>query len=94
METVHIISSVILDLNFLIYFILLQGVMWSAGNYPPSFTVDHVQAWQYYSFAAQRGQIDSKILVALYNARGGHPSIIRNSWIAARQVEIFNRYIK
>jgi TPR repeat protein len=57
--------------------------MWTAGNYPPNFLVDHVQAWRYYSFAAQRGQIDSKITVAYYNARGGHPAVIRNPYIAA-----------
>lgn len=57
--------------------------MWTAGHYPPDFRVDHAQAWRYYSFAAQHGQIDSKIAVAFYNARGGHPSIIRSSYIAA-----------
>lgn len=57
--------------------------MWTAGRYPPNFVVDHVRAWSYYSFAAQHGQIDSKIAVAFYNARGGHPSIIRNAWLAA-----------
>jgi TPR repeat protein len=64
-------------------FYLIQGVMWTAGHYPPDFTVNHVQAWQYYSFAAQRGQIDSKIVVAFYNARNGHPAISRNPWVAA-----------
>ncbi|CAM4859821.1 unnamed protein product [Rotaria socialis] len=59
------------------------GVMWTAGHYPPNYVVDHVQAWQYYSFAAQRGQVDSKIVVAYYNARGGHPVIIRNPPLAA-----------
>lgn len=57
--------------------------MWTAGHYPPNFTADHVKAWQYYSFAAQRGQIDSKIVVAVYNVRGGHPVIGRNPWLAA-----------
>ena len=57
--------------------------MHTAGHYPPNFRTDHVQAWRYYSFAAQRGQIDSRIVVALYNARGGHPSIIRNPLLAA-----------
>ncbi|CAF4827313.1 unnamed protein product [Rotaria sp. Silwood1] len=59
------------------------GVMWTAGRYPPNFIVDHVQAWQYYSFAAQHEQIDSKIVVAFYNARGGHPRVMRNPWLAA-----------
>ena len=57
--------------------------MWTAGHYPPNYVVDHVQAWQYFSFAAQRGQIDAKLVVSYYNARGGHPAIIRNSWLAA-----------
>ena len=57
--------------------------MWTAGHYPPNFIVDHVRAWQYFSYAAQHGQIDSKIVVANYNARGDHPTIIRNSWLAA-----------
>jgi TPR repeat protein len=57
--------------------------MWTAGHYPPNFTINHVEAWRYYSFAAQHGQIDSKIAVAYYNARGGHPVIIRHPWIAA-----------
>ncbi|CAF1008906.1 unnamed protein product [Rotaria sordida] len=59
------------------------GVMWTAGRYPPNFIIDHVQAWQYYSFAAKHEQIDSKVVVAYYNARGGHPVIIRNPWLAA-----------
>jgi hypothetical protein len=57
--------------------------MWTAGRYPPTFTVDHVQAWKYHSYAAQHGQIDSKIVVAHHNSRGGHPSIIRDSFIGA-----------
>lgn len=57
--------------------------MWTAGHYPPQYTVDHTQAWQYYSFAAKHGQVDSKVVVAYYNARGDHPVIIRNSFLAA-----------
>lgn len=57
--------------------------MWTAGRYPPEMTIDHGRAWQYYSFAAQRGQIDSKIVVAQYNARTGHPKISRNPWLSA-----------
>ena len=57
--------------------------MWTSGHYPPSFQVNHVKAWQYYSYAAQKGQIDSKIVVSFYNARSGHPVIIRNPWLAA-----------
>lgn len=57
--------------------------MWTAGHYPPNFIIDHVQAWRYFSFAAQHGQIDSKLVVAYYNARGGHPAIIRNPWLGA-----------
>ena len=57
--------------------------MWTAGRYPPTYQVDHVRAWNYYSYAAQHGQVDSKITVAHYNARGSHPSIIRNPWLAA-----------
>ncbi|CAF4360135.1 unnamed protein product, partial [Rotaria magnacalcarata] len=58
------------------------GVMWASGRYPPNYVVDHAQAWQYYSFAAQHGQIDSRVVVAQYNARGGHP-VIRNPSLAA-----------
>ncbi|UJR27496.1 hypothetical protein I4U23_008780 [Adineta vaga] len=65
------------------------GVMWTTGHYPPHYIVDHVRAWRYFSFAAQHGQIDSKLVVAHHNARGGHPVIIRNPWLAA----IWSRYV-
>jgi hypothetical protein len=58
-------------------------VIWTAGHYPPDFLIDHAQAWYYYSYAAQRGQVDSKIVVSYYNVRGGHPVITRNPWLAA-----------
>jgi len=57
--------------------------MWTLGRHPPDFIIDHSQAWKYFSYAAQNGQIDSKIAVAFNNARAGHPALIRNPWIAA-----------
>jgi hypothetical protein len=57
--------------------------MWTAGHHPPDFVIDHVQAWKYFSFAALHGQIDSKVTVAFFNARAGHPAIIRDPRIAA-----------
>ncbi|CAF0804952.1 unnamed protein product [Adineta ricciae] len=65
------------------------GVMWTAGHYPPQYVVDHARAWGYFSFAAQRGQIDSKLVVSLHNARGGHPVIIRDPWLGA----IWSRHV-
>ncbi len=57
--------------------------MWSTGHYPPDFAKDHDKAWNYYSYAAQKGQIDSKIVVAHYNALGGHPLVQRSSRLSA-----------
>ncbi|CAF0831328.1 unnamed protein product [Didymodactylos carnosus] len=57
------------------------GVMWSAGHYP-GFKKDIVLGWSYYSYAALSGQIDSKIVVAQYNARG-YPMVSRNSLLSA-----------
>ncbi len=57
--------------------------MWAAGHYPPDYQIDHQKAWQYYSYASQKGQIDSKIVVSYYNALADHPWVERNSELSA-----------
>lgn len=49
------------------------------GHYPFTYQIDHQKAWAYYSYASQRGQIDSKIVVADYAALADHPIVERNS---------------
>lgn len=43
--------------------------------------VDKVKAFDYFSFAAMRGQLDSAIVIAMFNMRG-HPKAARNPELA------------
>lgn len=63
--------------------IFIQGMMWTAGHYPFNYKKDHEKAWKYYSYAAQKGQIDSKIIVAYYTAFVDHPFVQRDPRISA-----------
>ena len=57
--------------------------MWTTGHYPFAYRVDHEKAWTYYSYASQKGQIDSKIVVAHYAALADHPLVQRSSQSSA-----------
>ncbi|CAD5121683.1 DgyrCDS10169 [Dimorphilus gyrociliatus] len=43
--------------------------------------IDKVKAFDYFSFAAVRGQLDSAIVIAMFNIRG-HPKAVRNPELA------------
>ncbi len=58
-------------------------MMWAEGHYPPDFRKDYGIAWSYFSYAAQRGQADSRIMIAYYSALGGHPLMQRDAQSSA-----------